>query len=279
MERIKAITILILTLNSTLFFSQCTMDSFDYEVEPGLKYVEIDRLQNEWRFYDDKIIRKSEDKAYVDTFLLYDKFSTFSFDLRFPLKTLVYSFSKNRIDIKNSRWGTNASLSLDRIPFFQPALVQYSSDENFWILDKISNQMAKVNEVGMVKFSKMNPFRINNHSYQPTQLIDRKNYLVAMDSTFGLFVMDDYANLIQTLPIENLQSIFEYKGLLYIQKKDSMMEYRWNSENRQLVSTNRFLVLKSKLLSIAHGISQTILFTANHRIYRVRDMDCLFQKF
>jgi hypothetical protein len=108
--------ILILTLTSfvRVFQAQSFLDSFTLKFDSALVDLKVDKLNNQWFIYNNKIIRSSNEKAYNDT-LLNQNNAQLHLDLNTPLKNLFYYRNKNSVEVKNSRWGTISSFRLDAL--------------------------------------------------------------------------------------------------------------------------------------------------------------------
>lgn len=275
---IKRILILTLWLTSHNVYSQNFLDSSTYIIDTNLVDIKVDKLNNIWLFYPNIIIRSSQDKAYNDTLNLDYSYDKYAVDLAFPLKNLIYNKPKNILEVYNSRWGKLSTLSLDKIDLFQPSFVQFSADENYWILDQSSNNFQKINETGVIKMVKKNPFVYNYKFYFPTILIDFKHYLVAFDKDFGLFVTDNFGSLTQALMLDSISSIHRFQDKLLIEKSYKLEEMVYNEIERNLKFTGRFIVLNSKLISIQIINKKALILLENKRLYTIDNYEKLFRK-
>lgn len=275
---IKKILILVLSLTSFNLSAQNFLDTVIYTIDSNLVDIKVDKLGNIWKFYPENIIRTSQDNAYNDTLNFDYSIEDIVVDLTFPLKNLFYNRSKNLVEIYNSRWGIMSTLKLDKINIFQPSLVQFSSDENYWILDKSSNNFLKINETGVQKRANRNPFYVNKNYYYPTKLIDFKYFLVTMDKNYGLFVTDNYGSLSQTIKIDSIIAIHRFSDILFIEKNNRLEEYKYNEIEKKIIKTGRYLSLDSKIISIQALNKQALIFKENKRLFKIDNFEKLFQK-
>jgi hypothetical protein len=280
MVQIKRITILTLWLLShNLVAQSSSLDSISFYTDSSLLDFKVDKLNNSWYFYPNFIVRTSLDKAYNDTvFIPYQK-EKIQIDLAFSFKNLVYNRQRNYIELLNSRWGVLSKIQLDKINIFQPSLVNFSADENYWILDKESNQLLKINESGVIKYQIKNPFFQENKYYFPTELTEYGSFSIAIDTHFGLFILSNYGQLIQAIPIDSFTSFFAIHDRYYIQSNKFLAEYSYDFKVNKLMSTGRNTILKSKIISIATQNKNAVIFTENNRIYQVKNIEMLFKRF
>mgnify|MGYP007011026582 CR=1 FL=1 len=270
--------ILILTFVSHSFYSQSSLDSFPYTIDSNILDLRVDRLQNVWQIYPNYILRKSQDKAYQDTFNYRFNPDNNAIDLKFTLKNLFFNKQSNSIELLNSRWGVLSTLKLDKIEIYQPCLVKFSSDENFWVLDMSSNNLFKVNENGIKKYIRKNPFKIGNKFFFPTNLIDNKSYIVALDTSYGLFVIDDYGNLSQHIWLASANAIFPYGENIILVNDSSMGMYAYDTKDRQLKLMGKNISITSKIKSIVELNENALILNENKRIYKIENLSKLFLK-
>ena len=185
----RIISILILTQVSFSFFSQSILDSLTYSVDSALIDLKVDKLNNKWYIYDHKIVRSSAEIAYNDT-LNFQNIGNVQLDLQIPLKNLFFHRSSNTIEINNSRWGVLSKFRLDQLQIYQPTFVKFTLDKMILVLDVNNNSLYKINENGVKISQNLNPFRIGNQSYFPTQIIQLRNQSLALDTNYGLFIIN-----------------------------------------------------------------------------------------
>ena len=271
-------TILILTL--TLFVrgtsAQSFLDTLIYQVDSSLVDLKVDKLNNQWFIYDNKIIRKSAEKAYNDT-LENLHIAQLSLDLNNPLKNLFYYRNNNAVEVKNSRWGTISNFKLDALQIFQPSFVNFSADKMIWILDISSNTLYKLNENGVQISHKSNPFKVKNSFYFPTKLIQLKNYSIALDSSYGIFILDDYGSLVQHLELKSVQKIYEFKGKVYFTQGDTVIQLQTTTKDEINLSKTKKIVFPCSILSLQTYNENALILFENKRIYEMKNFESLFE--
>jgi hypothetical protein len=272
----KAILILTLTLFVSAVQAQSALDSFKYYSDSTLVDLKVDKLNNQWFIYDNKIIRKSIEKAYNDT-IENIHIPQLSLDLTIPLKNLFYYRDKNRVEIKNSRWGTISSFKLDALQIFQPCFVNFSTDKMIWILDVSSNTLYKLNENGVKISQKPNPFKVENKFFYPTELIQLKNECIALDKTYGIFILDDYGNLVQHLKTDSTQKIFEYKGKVYLSHGKTLIQFQATSKMAIDLTQTKKLHFPNTILSLQTYNENALILFENKRIYELKNFESLFE--
>lgn len=257
--------------------AQSIIDSLPYTLDTSLTAIEVDKLQNTWYFYPNYILRKSNDVAYNDTLFLPIQKEKIQFDLSFSFKNLVFNPSRNTIELLNSRWGSLSKIHLDKLNILQPSLANFSADENYWVLDRESNQLFKINESGIIKSQIQNPF-ISKKNYFPTYLTDNGSEIIALDTSFGLFILTSYGQLKQAIPIESIYSFYKIENKIYIQTPQKLSEYSLESPESMLKKTGMSLDLGFKLKSIAIQKKNAIIFFENNRIYKIDKFQSLFRR-
>lgn len=272
----RKIAILLLLFLRFTNYAQNSLDSSLFSIDSALVDLRVDKLNNLWYIYPNQIVRLSEDKAFSDTFNFNYSKERYTIDLKFPLKNLFYNKQKNSIELLNSRWGTMTTLKLDKVEIYQPSLVKFSSDENFWVLDITSNFLYKINEMGIKKYVKKNPFIVKNRYYFPTDLFDFKSYIIAFDINYGLFIIDDYGNLFQSIEIKSPKSFLVLKEDVYVQTNDSIIEYKFETKSKTLKYTNHYPIHPSPIISVSTLNENALIFFKNKRIYKLKNFNQLF---
>lgn len=272
----RIISILILTLVSFSFYSQSILDSIPYFEDSALIDLKVDKLNNKWYIYDHKIIRSSAEIAYNDTFY-FQNIGDVQLDLQIPLKNLFYHRSANTIEINNSRWGVISKFRLDQLQIYQPAFVKFTLDKMIWVLDISNNSLYKINENGVKISQNPNPFRVKNQSYFPTQIIQLRNQSLALDTNYGLFVINEYGSLIQHIQLNSSKNIFEFKGKIYLTHGREIKRYEMNTmEELDNISVKK-AILPYPIKSIQTYNENALILFENKRIYELKTLDNLFK--
>jgi hypothetical protein len=182
------------------------------------------------------MIIKSENKQ-SDTFYT-AKFGSLSFlDTRFPLKKLAYFKESNSFLVLNNRFGIVTHTQLDKIGLFESLFVTYSSDGLIWVFDRVSNRLLKINENNDVKFQTDNPFFYKNKAYFPTQFFDLKSKMIVLDTTFGLFVLDSYGNLLESIPAASISKVFVVQSFVFLIKDKQLFQLDYENYKIKSVKT------------------------------------------
>ena len=226
MSLLKKILILaiLLFLNFELYSQNHTYN--DFKICPlGIEYK-----------YDNQMIIKSENKQ-SDTFYT-AKFGSLSFlDTRFPLKKLAYFKESNSFLVLNNRFGIVTHTQLDKIGLFESLFVTYSSDGLIWVFDRVSNRLLKINENNDVKFQTDNPFFYKNKAYFPTHFFDLKSKMIVLDTTFGLFVLDSYGNLLESIPAASISKVFVIQSFVFLIKDKQLFQLDYENYKIKSVKT------------------------------------------
>jgi hypothetical protein len=182
------------------------------------------------------MIIKSENKQ-SDTFYT-AKFGSLSFlDTRFPLKKLAYFKESNSFLVLNNRFGIVTHTQLDKIGLFESLFVTYSSDGLIWVFDRVSNRLLKINENNDVKFQTDNPFFYKNKAYFPTHFFDLKSKMIVLDTTFGLFVLDSYGNLLESIPAASISKVFVIQSFVFLIKDKQLFQLDYENYKIKSVKT------------------------------------------
>jgi len=272
----RIISILILTHVSFSFFSQSIFDSLTYSVDSALLDLKVDKLNNKWYIYDHKIVRSSAEAAYNDT-LYFQNIGDVQLDLQIPLKNLFFHRSSNTIEINNSRWGVLSKFRLDQLQIYQPTFVKFTLDKMILVLDVSNNSLYKINENGVKISQNPNPFRIGNQSYFPTQIIQFRNQSLALDTNYGLFIINEYGNLIQHLPLKSYKYLFEHKGKIYLTQGRGITRYEMSALELVDNTSAKKAFLPYPIKSIQTYYENALILFENERIYEVKILDSLFK--
>lgn len=272
----KAILILTLTSFVRVVQAQSVLDSLKFYSDSTLVDLKVDKLNNQWFIYDYKIIRKSNEKAYNDT-LENLHFAHLSLDLNIPLKNLFHYKNTNSVEIKNSRWGVISNFKLDALQIYQPSFVNFSADKMIWILDISGNTLFKLNENGVKISQKPNPFKIENKFFYPTELIQIKNECIALDKTYGIFILDDYGNLIQHLKMDSTKKIYECKGKVYASQGKTLIQFQATSKMSIDLTLTKKLNFPNTILSLQTYNENALILFENKRIYELKNFESLFE--
>ena len=272
----RIISILILTHVSFSFFSQSIFDSLTYSVDSALLDLKVDKLNNKWYIYDHKIVRSSAEAAYNDT-LYFQNIGDVQLDLQIPLKNLFFHRSSNTIEINNSRWGVLSKFRLDQLQIYQPTFVKFTLDKMILVLDVSNNSLYKINENGVKISQNPNPFRIGNQSYFPTQIIQLRNQSLALDTNYGLFIINEYGNLIQHLPLKSYKYLFEHKGKIYLTQGRGITRYEMSALELVDNTSAKKAFLPYPIKSIQTYYENALILFENERIYEVKILDSLFK--
>jgi hypothetical protein len=198
-------------------------------------------------------------------------------DLNTPLKNLFYFRNKNTIEIKNSRWGVISNIKLDPLHIFEPSFVKFTADKMIWILDVSENILYKLNENGVKISQKRNPFKVNGQFYFPTEVVQIKNYTLALDTSYGIFILDDYGNLVQYKKMGSCQGIFEYKGNAYLSKQNYLIQFQTrHSGEIDMVKTKK-IEFSSPVNSLQFFNENALILFKNKRIYELKNFENLFE--
>lgn len=277
MNQTRAIWTLILIVIASTCYAQSAIDSLliRKEIEPNLLDILTDASGNLWKIYPQKIRRVSDDFGYNDSFssTLIDANTTI--DAKFPLKTLLYHPSQNKINIINSRWGTLTELRLDFLNIHQPSAVHYAYDGTIMILDRYSNQFYKINENGTIKMTTPNPFVIGSNYYFPHKMIDYKLYSLAMDTAYGIFMIDNYGTYMAKYKISNAKIISSDRKLYILE--NSRLFRLYINQDKVMSRSRKWIPMMRTIESIVKYKGETILRESN-TLYYYRDFDKLFDE-
>jgi hypothetical protein len=272
----RAILILILTLLVKSYYCQTFLDTLIYSRDTTLLDLKVDKLNNKWLFFENRIIRVSPEKSYNDT-LDNLNLRQLSLDLNTPLKNLFYFRHKNTIEIKNSRWGVISNIKLDPLHIFEPAFVKFTVDKMIWVLDVSENILYKLNENGVKISQKRNPFKVNGQFYFPTEVVQIKNYTLAIDTSYGIFILDDYGNLVQSKKMGSCQGIFEYKGNAYLNKQNYLFQFQTKHTGEIDMTNPKRIEFSSPVISLQVFNENALILFRNKRIYELKNFENLFE--
>lgn len=212
--------------------------------------MKICPLGIEYKFSESMIVKTENNIS--DTFYT-SKFGKLSFlDTRFPLKKIAYFKESNSFLVLNNRFGIVTQTALDKIGLFESIFVTYSSDGLIWVFDRASNRLLKINENNDIKFQIENPFIFQNKMFYPSFYFDLKTKMIALDTLFGIFVLDSYGNLLDTYSTSNITNIFEVQGLIFLVKEHCLYQYDIEYNELKKVKTNADLT-KMKNILYANG--------------------------
>ncbi len=276
MAATRAILILILTLLVKSYYCQTFLDTLTYTLDTTLLDLKVDKLNNKWLIYENRIIRISPEKSYNDT-LDNLNLRQLSLDLNTPLKNLFYLRNKNTIEIKNSRWGVVSNIKLDPLHIFEPAFVKFTADKMIWILDVSENMLHKLNENGVKISQKRNPFKVNGQFYFPTEVIQIKNFTLALDTSYGIFILDDYGNLVQYKKMGSCQGIFEFKGNAYLSKQNYLIQFQTRPSGEIDLTKTKRIEFSSPVISLQFFNENALILLKNKRIYELKNFENLFE--
>ncbi len=227
MNLLRKITILVILILCNKELNSQSSSYNDFKICPlGIEYK-----------YDNQKIIKSENNQ-PDTFYT-AKFGSLTFlDTRFPLKKLGYFKESNSFLVLNNRFGIITYTQLDKIGLFESIFVTYSSDGLIWIFDRASNRLLKINENNDIKFQTENPFFYNNKSYFPSQYFDMKTKMIALDTSFGLFVLDSYGNLLEAIPTAYIPKFFIVQSFVFMIKEKKIVLFDYENNKFKYVKTS-----------------------------------------
>ncbi len=246
MNQKKKIGISILIFSTILVRSQITIDSCIQETfnDSNVYYYHTDAMNDIWKVSYQSIVRKSENVSYNDSFTSDFITSDLIIDSKFPLKNLFFNASKNQIKIINSRWGVLSEINLNTLQIYQPTLANYNSDGTIWILDKNSNHLLKINENGTIKTDIINSFKINSTYFFPSRMTDFKYYFIANDTSYGLFIIDNYGTLLSQYQKEENEKIFIIGEEKYLVSNNNIYLLDIDSQKRITKSKKYFIFSK-----------------------------------
>ena len=145
------------------------------------------------------------------------------------------------------------------------------------MLDISNNSLYKINENGVKISQNPNPFRVKNQSYFPTQIIQLRNQSLALDTNYGLFVINEYGSLIQHIQLNSSKNIFEFKGKIYLTHGREIKRYEMNTmEELDNISVKK-AILPYPIKSIQTYNENALILFENKRIYELKTLDNLFK--
>ncbi len=227
MNLLKKITILVTLILFNLGLNSQNSVYNEFKICP---------LGIEYKFNEHNIV-KTENKV-SDTFYTSKYGHLSALDTRFPLKKLAYFKESNSFLVLNNRFGIITYTQLDKIGLFESLFVTYSSDGLIWIFDRASNRLLKINENNDIKFQTANPFFYKNKAYFPTQYFDLKTKNIAIDTSFGLFILDSYSNLIETVPAEFISKIFVIQTFVFLIKDEQLCQFNYENYKIKPIKTS-----------------------------------------
>lgn len=277
MIRQKTIGISILIFISINSFSQSILDSNFYILDSNILDYRIDDLGQHWSIYDKMFIVNREQNQRRDTFILSSNTSNLSIDISIPLKVLIYNKSRNSIEIYNSRWGLVSNFKLDQIEIYQPSLVKYANDKTILVLNRSDNKLYKTNENGVVRQVSLNPFKIQNQYYFPSQLIELNNSYLALDTSVGLFLIDDYGSLVHSWLDSNLKSIYSIHGKIYAIANHQIFQYKLNTSGIQ--SKQKAIELPFSPIGILNTQNRIMIRDSKNRVFEwnIKEFESYFK--
>jgi hypothetical protein len=145
------------------------------------------------------------------------------------------------------------------------------------VLDVSNNSLYKINENGVKISQNPNPFRIGNQSYFPTQIIQLRNQSLALDTNYGLFIINEYGNLIQHLPLKSYKYLFEHKGKIYLTQGRGITRYEMSALELVDNTSAKKAFLPYPIKSIQTYYENALILFENERIYEVKTLDSLFK--
>lgn len=276
MIRIRKILILLLLLSSEAADSQSAFDTLPYSIDSVLLDIKVDLLSNIWYIYDNKIVRKSMELSYIDTLSLPQN-TIPTIDVSNPLKNLFFYKNQNQVEIKNSRWAAVSKFRLDQLQIYQPSFVHYSLDKRIWTLDMNTNQLYQLNENGVKMTEKPNPFIDKNQTFYPTKGVFSDHYGYFLDTSSGIFVLDDYANLVQFVTMKTVHAIFVYRDHIYLCQKNTMYRVNKKRDGELDLNYSKVLTLPSQVISLQTLNDKALLFLRDKRVFQIKNLEKLFE--
>lgn len=277
---INRITILILIFLYQPLDSQIQIDSLllSQETDTSLLQIKLDAIGNLWKIYPTKIIRISEEESFRDSFSSRIITRNTTIDSKFPLKNLFYNPNTNKIYIVNSRWGALSELKLDLLGIYQPVYVNYSSDGTIWILDRNTNQLYRINENGTKKAEAPNPYRIGGKIFFPQYSIDQKSYTIAVDSSYGYFILDDFGSLTYSSQIPLDGKLILHSEYSFIQKADKLYLVRIDDKTFEMKSSKNYIDFKEPIINLVYSNQKIIIRTSSNKLFYYKNFIQLFRQ-
>jgi hypothetical protein len=146
-----------------------------------------------------------------------------SIDVTNPLKILVYYRDFQQIIFLDNQLSVNSdAVSLEKLELQQTHLVAASSNNSFWIYDKLNNELIRFNENSKRTGSTGNLKQILNTDLNPLHMKEYNGHLYLNDPEQGIFVFDLFCTFNRLVPLKGV-SDFSVEDMQVYYRKESLI--------------------------------------------------------
>jgi len=120
-----------------------------------------------------------------------------SIDVRNPLMPMLFFSQLNKVVLLDRMLSRKNELDLTKTQAYGNVNVAMSADGQIWVFDAFNSRLRKVNEAYEDMIEPNDLRQQINHTIAPVQMTESDRLLYVSDSTYGLYVFDNYGSLAQ----------------------------------------------------------------------------------
>jgi hypothetical protein len=129
-------------------------------------------------------------------------------DVMNPLKILVYYRDFQQIVFLDNQLSVNSEpVSLEKLGLQQTLLVAASTNNSFWLYDRLNNELQRFNEFSKRTGSTGNLKQVLGTDINPSSMREFNGHLYLSDTLNGIYVFDLFSTFIKAVP---LKKVFDF---------------------------------------------------------------------
>jgi hypothetical protein len=219
-----------------LLFFLFTGDPGDYTFVHSIPFVQpvqlsTDKLGNAYVVMENQLFQFDEQGKPKANYSESSFGAVTSVDVTNPMKILLFYSSFAKIILLDSKLAFQSDIDLRLIQINQPLAVCTSEENGYWIYDRETDQLKKIDMNLQVIYSSGNLTQVTGYKLQPDMMTENNGYLYMNNPSTGILVFDRYGEYYKTYEYKNLKS-FQVIGREILFMRDNKF-IRFDTKTRE----------------------------------------------
>lgn len=246
-----------------LFLGITTVNSQELVVTDSVQIeldgFSVDALEQVWVWEDDVITKLGPglDTLFQQSIKINGTIS--QIDASYPLRVLIFYQDQLLLQIMDNTLSEQGDpVDFSRMDLFQVQQVTQAANSEFWVYEQENFEFLRYDRNQKETIRSGNMVQLTGNVPHISSMIDFSGDLIVADSTYGVYELNRFGALINSIPIEGALFASRYKEVLYVLTRDELVLFppvkqplRVSLGNIELES---FFLYNGKLYAYHNGI-------------------------
>mgnify|MGYP001552516930 FL=1 len=193
-------------------------------VQIELDGFSVDALEQVWVWEDDVITKLGPglDTLFQQSIKINGTIS--QIDASYPLRVLIFYQDQLLLQIMDNTLSEQGDpVDFSRMDLFQVQQVTQAANSEFWVYEQENFEFLRYDRNQKETIRSGNMVQLTGNVPHISSMIDFSGDLIVADSTYGVYELNRFGALINSIPIEGALFASRYKEVLYVLTRDELV--------------------------------------------------------